>query len=81
MAGEQSSHQRVKALAIRSTAGNVSPRWRRTIRTIHLGDAQDIANAHAMFARQQPEMWQWLKDQKNIYLDRHRGNSYSIRIK
>ena len=44
-------------------------------------DPQEIANAHAMFPNQEPRMWQWLKDQKNTYLDRQRSNSRAIRIK
>jgi hypothetical protein len=44
-------------------------------------DPQDVAVALAMFPQQGPEMWQWLKDQKNIKLDRQRGNSYSIGIR
>lgn len=41
-------------------------------------DPQDVATALAMFPRQGREMWQWLKDQKNIQLDRQQGKSYSI---
>ena len=44
-------------------------------------DRQDVATALAMFPRQGPRMWQWLKDQKNIQLDRQQGNSYSIGVR
>ena len=42
-------------------------------------DPHDIAAAHAMFPYQGSRMWQWLKDQKNVLLDRQHGKSYSIR--
>lgn len=44
-------------------------------------DQQDVATALAMFPGQGPRMWQWLKDQKNIQLDRQQGNSYSIGVR
>jgi hypothetical protein len=46
-------------------------------------DPQDVATANAMFpwGNQQLEKFKWLADQKNIRLDRQRGNSYSIGVR
>ena len=60
--------------------GNPQYRWQRIPRPVENDpqgqfDAEDIATAHAMFPYQGSRMWQWLKDQKHIHLDRQRGNA------
>lgn len=65
--------------------GNPQYRWERIPQKVRRGpfdhfDPEDVAVALAMFPSQGPKMWQWLQDQKNIKLDRQRGNSHSIGV-